>query len=180
MMWPETERLAVRSIIGRNYARLAVVNLALLAIFAVCDGGLREYLQRLLLPQGPQQGSDRPGRHGAAWSPSLGLRVPRFRSCSSSFGSQPADQPVNSVYSLATPARARSASESAYFITCEEVRKVVDEPDDLQVAADEHSNNHYVRRFIRETPGQLSREALITVVVDPYKRPNKVVTVTVD
>jgi predicted RNA-binding protein YlqC (UPF0109 family) len=65
-------------------------------------------------------------------------------------------------------------------VTREEVRKVVDEPDDLQVAADEHSNNHYVRRFIRETPGQLSREALITVVVDPYKRPNKVVTVTVD
>ena len=38
MKWPETERVAVRSVIGRHYARVGSMNLVLLALFAVLDG----------------------------------------------------------------------------------------------------------------------------------------------
>ena len=38
MGWPETERVAVRSAIGRQYARVGGVNLLLLVLFAVLDG----------------------------------------------------------------------------------------------------------------------------------------------
>lgn len=62
-------------------------------------------------------------------------------------------------------------------VSREEVQKVVEEPDTILFAADEHSNNHYVRKFI---PDRLSAEVVVTVVVDPYKCPNKVVTVMVD
>jgi hypothetical protein len=37
MDWPEAHRVSVRSVIGRHYAPLAMVNLALLAIFALWD-----------------------------------------------------------------------------------------------------------------------------------------------
>jgi uncharacterized membrane protein len=40
MKWPEAERVAVRSAIGRQYARVGSVNLVLLALFAVLDGAL--------------------------------------------------------------------------------------------------------------------------------------------
>jgi uncharacterized membrane protein len=40
MKWPETERVAVRSAIGRQYARVGSINLVLLALFAVLDGAL--------------------------------------------------------------------------------------------------------------------------------------------
>jgi uncharacterized membrane protein len=40
MKWPEAERVAVRSAIGRHYARVGSVNLVLLALFAVLDGAL--------------------------------------------------------------------------------------------------------------------------------------------
>jgi Domain of unknown function (DUF4149) len=54
MKWPEAERVAVRSAIGRHYARVGSVNLALLALFAVLDGvlggfGLRSYAEYALL-----------------------------------------------------------------------------------------------------------------------------------
>lgn len=38
MKWPEPERVLVRSVIGRHYARLASVNLTLLILFAFLDG----------------------------------------------------------------------------------------------------------------------------------------------
>lgn len=36
--WSEAERVGVRSVIGRRYARVGSVNLALLAVFAILDG----------------------------------------------------------------------------------------------------------------------------------------------
>src|SRR3712207_5237889 len=38
MRWDEAERIGVRSAIGRQYARVGTVNLALLLVFAVLDG----------------------------------------------------------------------------------------------------------------------------------------------
>jgi uncharacterized membrane protein len=38
MKWPEAERVAVRSAIGRHYARVGSMNLVLLVLFAVLDG----------------------------------------------------------------------------------------------------------------------------------------------
>jgi uncharacterized membrane protein len=38
MKWPEAERVAVRSAIGRHYARVGSINLLLLLLFAVLDG----------------------------------------------------------------------------------------------------------------------------------------------
>jgi uncharacterized membrane protein len=38
MKWDEAERVAVRSAIGRHYARVGSVNLGLLLLFAVLDG----------------------------------------------------------------------------------------------------------------------------------------------
>lgn len=38
MKWPEAERVAVRSAIGRQYARVGTINLGLLALFALVDG----------------------------------------------------------------------------------------------------------------------------------------------
>lgn len=38
MKWPEAERVAVRSAIGREYARVGTINLGLLLLFAVLDG----------------------------------------------------------------------------------------------------------------------------------------------
>lgn len=38
MKWGEAERVGVRAVIGRRYARVAGVNLALLAAFALVDG----------------------------------------------------------------------------------------------------------------------------------------------
>ena len=38
MKWSEAERVAVRSAIGRHYARVGSVNLLLLLLFAVLDG----------------------------------------------------------------------------------------------------------------------------------------------
>jgi uncharacterized membrane protein len=40
MKWPEAERVAVRSAIGRQYARVGGINLVLLALFALLDGAL--------------------------------------------------------------------------------------------------------------------------------------------
>ena len=40
MKWSEAERVAVRSAVGKRYARVGSVNLVLLAIFAVLDGAL--------------------------------------------------------------------------------------------------------------------------------------------
>jgi uncharacterized membrane protein len=54
MKWPEAERVAVRSAIGRHYARVGSVNLVLLVLFAVLDGvfggfGLALYAECALL-----------------------------------------------------------------------------------------------------------------------------------
>jgi uncharacterized membrane protein len=57
MKWSETERVGVRSALGRQYARVGSANLALLLLFAVLDGALKgfgalfyaEYLLLLLL-----------------------------------------------------------------------------------------------------------------------------------
>lgn len=54
MKWSEAERIAVRSAVGRQYARVGSVNLILLALFAVLDGGFgarsfAEYALLLLL-----------------------------------------------------------------------------------------------------------------------------------
>ena len=57
MKWSEAERVAVRSAIGKQYARVGIVNLVLLALFAVLDGALggfgvtfyAEYVLLLLL-----------------------------------------------------------------------------------------------------------------------------------
>jgi uncharacterized membrane protein len=38
MKWSETERVAVRSAVGKRYARVGSANLVLLALFAVLDG----------------------------------------------------------------------------------------------------------------------------------------------
>jgi len=40
MKWSEAERVAVRSALGKRYARVGGVNLVLLALFAVLDGAL--------------------------------------------------------------------------------------------------------------------------------------------
>ncbi len=40
MKWSETERVGVRSALGRQYARVGSANLALLLLFAVLDGAL--------------------------------------------------------------------------------------------------------------------------------------------
>lgn len=40
MKWPEAQRVAVRSAIGRQYAGVGIANLILLALFAVLDGAL--------------------------------------------------------------------------------------------------------------------------------------------
>jgi uncharacterized membrane protein len=40
MKWSEAERVAVRSAVGKRYAKVGVVNLLLLALFAVLDGAL--------------------------------------------------------------------------------------------------------------------------------------------
>jgi uncharacterized membrane protein len=40
MKWSEAERVAVRSAIGRQYARVGSINLVLLALFALLDGVL--------------------------------------------------------------------------------------------------------------------------------------------
>ena len=54
MKWPESERVAVRSAIGRQYARVGSMNLVLLLLIAVLDGafggfGLALYEEYLLL-----------------------------------------------------------------------------------------------------------------------------------
>ena len=54
MKWPEAERVAVRSAIGKQYARVGSLNLVLLALFAILDGafggfGLDLYLEYALL-----------------------------------------------------------------------------------------------------------------------------------
>ena len=38
MKWSEAERVGVRSVIGRHYARAGIINLVLLLVFAVLDG----------------------------------------------------------------------------------------------------------------------------------------------
>jgi len=43
MKWSEAERVAVRSAIGRQYARVGSINLVLLALFALLDGALGEF-----------------------------------------------------------------------------------------------------------------------------------------
>ena len=42
MKWPESERVRVRSTIGRHYARVGSANLALLLVFAILDGLMQE------------------------------------------------------------------------------------------------------------------------------------------
>jgi uncharacterized membrane protein len=54
MKWSDAERVAVRSVIGQQYARVGMVNLSLLALFAVLDGafggfGARFYAEYALL-----------------------------------------------------------------------------------------------------------------------------------
>jgi putative copper export protein len=43
MKWSEAERVLVRSTIGKRYARVGSINLALLLVFAVLDGLLRGF-----------------------------------------------------------------------------------------------------------------------------------------
>jgi uncharacterized membrane protein len=43
MKWSEAERVEVRSVIGRQYARVGTANLVLLLIFAVLDGMIRGF-----------------------------------------------------------------------------------------------------------------------------------------
>jgi uncharacterized membrane protein len=43
MKWSEAERVAVRSAIGRQYARVGSINLVLLALFALLDGALGDF-----------------------------------------------------------------------------------------------------------------------------------------
>jgi uncharacterized membrane protein len=43
LKWSEAERVEIRSVIGKHYARVGSVNLVLLAIFAVLDGLLRGF-----------------------------------------------------------------------------------------------------------------------------------------
>jgi uncharacterized membrane protein len=54
MKWSEAERVAVRSAVGKRYARVGSVNLVLLALFAVLDGvfagfGMTFYAEYVLL-----------------------------------------------------------------------------------------------------------------------------------
>jgi uncharacterized membrane protein len=54
MKWSEAERVEVRSAIGKQYARVGIVNLVLLTLFAILDGafggfGARFYLEYALL-----------------------------------------------------------------------------------------------------------------------------------
>ncbi|MDP8951328.1 MAG: hypothetical protein M3N18_03645 [Actinomycetota bacterium] len=55
MKWSEPERVGVRSVIGKQYARVGTVNLALLLVFAVLDGAMKDfgtgfYAEYVLLP----------------------------------------------------------------------------------------------------------------------------------
>ncbi len=55
MKWDEAERVGVRAMIGRRYALVGVVNLVLLAVFAIMDGilggfGPPLYVESALLP----------------------------------------------------------------------------------------------------------------------------------
>jgi uncharacterized membrane protein len=43
LKWPEAERVAVRSAIGRQYAGVGSINLVLLALFALLDGALEGF-----------------------------------------------------------------------------------------------------------------------------------------
>lgn len=43
MKWGEAERVGVRSVIGKQYAKVSPANLILLAVFAVLDGALRDF-----------------------------------------------------------------------------------------------------------------------------------------
>jgi len=43
MEWSDAERVAVRSVIGQQYARVGMVNLILFALFAVLDGAFRGF-----------------------------------------------------------------------------------------------------------------------------------------
>lgn len=43
MKWDEAERISVRSVIGKRYAKVGTINLVLLALFAVLDGSLRGF-----------------------------------------------------------------------------------------------------------------------------------------
>lgn len=43
MKWDEAERVGVRSVIGKQYAKVGTANLALLVVFAVLDGALRGF-----------------------------------------------------------------------------------------------------------------------------------------
>ena len=43
MKWSEPERVAARSVIGRQFARVGIVNLVLLLLFAVLDGFSRGF-----------------------------------------------------------------------------------------------------------------------------------------
>jgi len=43
MKWSEAERVGVRSVIGKQYARVGALNLLLLLLFAVFDGLLRGF-----------------------------------------------------------------------------------------------------------------------------------------
>lgn len=40
MKWGEAERVGVRSVIGKQYAKVGTTNLVLLLVFAILDGGL--------------------------------------------------------------------------------------------------------------------------------------------
>lgn len=55
MKWGEAERVGVRDVIGRQYARVAGVNLAFLVVFALMDGifggfGVALYAEYALIP----------------------------------------------------------------------------------------------------------------------------------
>ena len=43
MKWSEAERIGVRSVIGKQYARVGTVNLVLLLVFAVLDGLMKGF-----------------------------------------------------------------------------------------------------------------------------------------
>lgn len=43
MKWDEAERVSVRSVIGRQYAKVGTANLVLLLVFAVMDGLLQSF-----------------------------------------------------------------------------------------------------------------------------------------
>lgn len=52
--WPEAERIMARALIGREYARVGGINLALLVVFGIMDGaargfGISFYVEYLLL-----------------------------------------------------------------------------------------------------------------------------------